>query len=372
MTLPIIDSMLRGDLRRQILSTLKTEKEISLLWRDLMKATQGEQSLMALEKALVAAFESCGLVQVSSDYKDDREKRQWAEETRKQGIILEMDDYTRVDEKLSLDGVFNPAAENTPTDKFLHLLVKVECRRTVESLMMLVKSVHDDAVVRTYIHTLFSRITSLCKDTYDLYIRESLTQLYFEVYHTFKHVLEKGDLQSYETDFENYVFDWKGEFPDEDVVARYKEMISDSSKVEIETPDLPQLADRPKLSTAAEKFTKIVAPFCFEELPLIKALNPNQQAELIELMVKDACYAAAMLKYLGYFDRLRNVYQKKSNEDIINHCAKAVDCAQSSFKKYFYSMRTPKSYTTYERHNAQAFFDNGQIVSDYNRIKESK
>ena len=139
-----------------------------------------------------------------------------------------------------------------------------------------------------------------------------------------------------------------------------------------ETPDLEQLTDRPKLTTAADKFTKIVAPFCFEELPLVKALTPKQQAELIELMVKDACYAAAMFKFLGYYDRLRNVYQKKSNEDIIKHCAKSVGCAQSSFKKYFYSLRTQNSYTTYERHNAQAFFDSGQIESDYKRIKESK
>lgn len=372
MTLPIIDSMLRGDLRRQILATLKTEKEISLLWRDLMKATQGEQSLMAIEEALVSAVETSGLVKVSSNYKDDREVRQGAEEARKQGMNFGEDDYTRVDEKLSLDGVFNPATESTPTDKFLHLLVKVECRRTVESLMMLVKSVHDDAVVRTYIRKLFSTITSLCKDTKDPFIRESLTQLYFEVYHTFRNVLEKGDSQTYETDFENFIFDWKGEFPEEEVVERYNEIINDSSKVELETPDLPQLTDRPKLSTAAEKFSKIVAPFCFEELPLIKALNPNQQAELIELMVKDACYAAAMFKFLGYFDRLRSVYQKKTNEDIISHCAKAVGCAQSSFKKYFYSLKTRNSYATYERHNAQSFFDSGQIESDYNRIKESK
>ena len=75
MTLPIIDSMLRGDLRRQILATLKTEKEISLLWRDLMKATQGDQSLMAIEQALIAAVEASGLVKVSSDYNDVYERR---------------------------------------------------------------------------------------------------------------------------------------------------------------------------------------------------------------------------------------------------------------------------------------------------------
>ena len=149
MTLPIIDSMLRGDLRRQILSTLKTEKEISLLWRDLMKATQGKQSLMAIEKALVAAVETSGLVQVSADYENDREVRQGAEDARKQGISSGEDNYTRIDEKLSLDGIYNLTTETTPTDKFLHLLVKAECRRTIESLLMLVKSVHDDAVVRT-------------------------------------------------------------------------------------------------------------------------------------------------------------------------------------------------------------------------------
>jgi hypothetical protein len=139
-----------------------------------------------------------------------------------------------------------------------------------------------------------------------------------------------------------------------------------------ESDNLPQLTGVPKLTTAAEKFSKIVAPFGFVELSLVKALNAKQQAELIELIVKDACYAAAMLKYLGYYDRLREVYQKKSNEDIISHCAKAVGCASSTFKKYYYSMSSKDPYSTYERHNSQAFFDNGQINADYKRIKDSK
>lgn len=371
MTLPIIDSMLRGDLRKQILSTLKTDKEISLLWRNLMKATQGEQSLMAIEKALIAAVETSGLVQVSGDYKDDREIRQGAEQARKQGMSLGGDDYTRVDKKVNLEGIFPPAQETTPKDKFLHLLVKVECCRTMECLLMLVNSVHDDGVVRTYIRKLFLSITSLCKDSKDIYIKESLTQFYFEVYHTFRNVLEKGDFQLYETDFENFVFGWKGEFPDKEVMARLNNSITEAD-TEIETSNLPQLTERPKLTTAAEKFTKFVAPFCFVELPLVKSLNAKQQAELIELIVKDACYAAAMLKYLGYYDRLRNVYQKTTNEEIIKHCAKSLGCAHSSFKKYFYSMRTQQPYTTYERHNAQVFLDSGQVESDYNRIKESQ
>lgn len=318
MTLPVIDSMLRGDLRRQILSTLKTEKDISLLWRYLKKATQGEQSLMAIEKALIAAVETSGLVQVSDDYNDDREVRQGAEQARKQGISLSEDDYTRVDEKVCLDGVFAPVTETTPTDKFLHLLVKVECQRTIESLLMLVKSVHDDAVIRTYIRKLFSLITSLCKDTNDLFIKESLTQLYFEVYHSFRNVLEKGDLQSYETDFENFVFDWKGEFPDEEVVARYNE------KTQSFAPRVNKNHDsdfvRPKPSEQASNvivkpkdkfdlFLDAANAYTFSEMPKVKELGTYQKIrQLVECLLqeKDSIadtfgHSAAMLEFLGFY-----------------------------------------------------------------------
>jgi len=316
MTLSIVDSMLRGDLRRQILATLKTEKEISLLWRNLMKATQGEQSLMATEKTLIAAVETSGLVKVSADYNDDREMRQGAEEARKHGMNFGADDYTRVDEKLSLEGVFLPTAETTPTDKFLHLLVKVECRRTIESLLMLVKSVHDDAVVRTYIRKLFSNITSLCKDANDLYIKESLTQLYFEVYHTFRRVLEDSNLQLYETDFENYVFDWKGEFPDEEVVARYNEKVAafvPSLNVKTISKNMEaKESSVPEVFIVKDKFTLFLEEadkYTFSEMPKVKELGtPQKVRQLVESMLlqKDTDadtfgHTAAWLEFLDFY-----------------------------------------------------------------------
>ncbi len=318
MTLSIIDSMLRGDLRKQILATLKTEKEISLLWRGLMKAMQGEQNLLAIEQALFAAVEASGLVKVSSDYNDDREMRQGAEEARKHGMSFCEDDYTRVDEKICLDGVFAPVVVTTPTDKFLHLLVKVECRHIIESLLMLVQSVHDDAVVRTYIRKLFSAITSLCKDANDLYIKESLTQLYFEVYHTFRNVLEKGNLQSYETDFENFVFGWKGVFPEEEVMARYNEIIYMSSKAKTETPIIQPLKDEQKevqvptgseaeendVITKYDHFVEVVQPYKFFDCPAVVCLNMEQRGKLVRLIVNRrdnyGAYAVAMLCELNY------------------------------------------------------------------------
>lgn len=90
-------------------------------------------------------------------------------------------------------------------------------------------------------------------------------------------------------------------------------------------------------------------------------------------MVKDACYAAAMLKYLGYYDRLKDVYQMSTNEKIIKHCAQALGCKASNYKKYFYSLTSqdPCS-SSYERHNAKVWIENGTIENDYGKIKESK
>lgn len=205
-------------------------------------------------------------------------------------------------------------------------------------------------------------------------IKLRIMQLYFAIEHTY---CKRDDWREYLEEvcnlpltLDEYCYQlWEG-CPEESWRDAYEELGYDD--IVVETPSLPQLTERPKLTTAAGKFAKIVAPFCFEELAKVKALTPKQQAELIELMVKDACYAAAMLKYLGYYDRLRDTYQKNSNEDVIKHCATAVGAKHSTYKKYFYSLNSKDPYTTYEKHNSQVFLDNGTIETDYNRIKESK
>lgn len=319
MTLPIADSMLRGDLRRQILSTLKTEKEISLLWRDLSKSTaKCGQSLMAIEQALIRAVEESGLVQVSAEYKDDRGVRHGAEKARDTGMCFGETYYTRVDGRACFDGVFNPIAENTPTDKFLHLLLKVECTRTMEAMLMLVKSVHDDAVVRTYVRKLFSMITSICKDGNDLFVKETMTQFYFEIYHTFKGVLEKSGQQAYETDFENFVFEWKGEFPEEEVLVRYNEKVgalipvaytSDSSISSKQ--DLHEQAKHVR-ETPKDKydlFLEAANNFSFSEMPKVKELGTSGKIrQLVERMLEQKNtvsdtfgHTAAWLEYLGFY-----------------------------------------------------------------------
>lgn len=391
MTLPIVDSMLRGDLRRQILTTLKTEKEISLLWRDLSKFhARGEQNLMAIEQALIAAVEKNGLVKVSAGYKDDRVVRQGAEEARNSGMCFGADEYTRVDCKVCLEGVFKPIAENTPTDKFLHLLVKMECMRTMESMLMLVKSVHDDAVVRTYVRKLFSTITSICKDSNDLFIKESMTQLYFEVYHTFRRVMEKSSQQAYETDFENYVFEWNGKFPEDDVVARYNEKVSVtlslSAKSENSVSSKQELPDKTTLIRATTKdkfdlFLDAANAFTFSEMPKVKELGtPEKISQLVECMLqeKDTIadtfgHTAAMLEFLGFFKWIGEKHvsgYKVSQFD--SWCSKNVmgKASGTAFRHYRLSVGVNPTDNDNASHKYLGWKYKSVVVEEYKKILE--
>ena len=317
MTLPIIDSMLRGDLRKPILSTLKTEKEISLLWSNLSKTTnKSDQCLMALEGSLITAVETSGLVQVSAHYKYDREMRQGAVFARDHVMDIEDDDYTTVNEKLNLNDVFVQEPTLTPTDKFLYLLAKVECQRTMKALLELVDAVHDDSVIRTYIRKLFAYITSLCKDTNDLYIQEEVTLLYFEVFHTFRNVLDKGNPQNYETDFENFVFFWKGEFPDADVIARYNDKVNTFRHQFDSNSDKrkPVLSSQNQAEMIVQKdkfdlFLEAANVFSFEEIPKVKELGTSQKKrKLVECMLQEKKtiadtfgHIAAWIDFLGFY-----------------------------------------------------------------------
>ena len=388
MTLSIIDSMLRGDLRRQILPTLKTEKEISMLWRDLQKASsQKEQSLMAIEKALIESVETSGLVNVSSDYQDDRDLRQGAEQTRNAGICFVENCYTRITDKLNLEGVFPQPRETTPTDKFLHLLVKTECCRTMECLLMLANAVRDDSVVRTYIRKLFSSITSLCMDAKEAYIKESLTQLYFEVYHTFRSVLEKSPQQSYETDFENFVFEWKGEFPNAEVTERFNAMTQGFTPTRVESPyctKTPELHDQTTLVKAEIKdkfdlFLEAANIFTFTEMPKVKELGtPQKIRQLVECMLQEKetvaktfGHTAAMLDFLGFYKWIADNYISRFTlTQYDSWCSKHIMNKESgtAFRHYRLSVNVDKSDSSNASYKYLGWRYKNSVVDEYNNI----
>lgn len=383
MTLPILDSMLRGELRRNILADIKTEKEISLLWKELLQLSSNTQEhLRVLENALIQAVERSGLVLLSTIYDRDRQDRESARRIREIGFLSNNSNYTDVIDIINLEGIFDTISETTPTDKFLHLLLKLEFKRTIEAMREVVKSVQDDAVVGTYIRNLFSTLTSFCKDTKDLFIQESITQFYFELYHTFKKILDKGEQQSFETDFENFVYEWKGEFPDTNIVSRYNKKINElnPTNTTINTEHIQQTTqDTSNKKDKIDLFLEEADKLGFSDMEKVKMLGSRQKVRrLVECLLQQKGtsadtfgHTAAMLDFLEFYNWIRNnVITNYNYSQYDDWCTKHILNKQKghAFSHYRLSVNATSKKDTY-RYNGWKYKED--VKTEYKQILEA-
>lgn len=371
MTLPITDSMLRSELRQSALAEIKNEQEISKLWGNLHKwETTGDSSLRGIEYALIDAVEKSGLVMVSDVYNKERSIRQEAETARTAEILPDNPDFTRVGEPLSLEGVFTPYRPLTPTDRFRHLLLRLECRRTMKCLKELVMAMHDDGFIRTEIIRLFATIKQLCCDTDEDFIRQGLTQFYFEIYHTFRRVLEKGKNTNYETDFQNFVYEWDHQFPNDDTTKRYDEKVAVFKPVIVSEQEpapssatqqqsgQPQQIKKPKAKDKFETFLEAAEKCNFSFLPKVKDLgSPEKIQKLVRCMLQDMgsvtdtyAHAAAMLEFLEFRKWYSDNYMSWSINKYDQWCSIYVmgNASGSAFKHYRQSLSADPSKDHYK------------------------
>ena len=342
MTLPIADSMIRGELRTHILTEVKDNQTISRLWGVLHKwEKDGDASLRGIEKALTDAVGTSELVKVEEIYRSERNLREGALMLRKSGLSADNPDFTRVGAPFCLDGIFTPILPLSPTDRFRHLLLDLECRRTMMALRELVLAMHDDGIIRTEIIRLFVTIKQLCDETDEDFIRNRLTQFYFELYHSFQNILKKGERQNYETDFQNFVFGWLGRFPDDETVERYEKMIAayrpivkpeqKAAPISSES-ELPTHNEPPVAKDKFQKFLEAAEDYHFSQLPKVQDLeSPEKTMKLVKCMLQDKgtaednyAHAAAMLEYLGFRKWYSDNYGNWTTTEYDKWCSKYV------------------------------------------------
>jgi len=387
MTLPIIESMIRGDLRRQILSSLKNDRELSLLWRELHKTTvSSDINLRSIEDSLVKVLEGNKLVYLSSVYRNDRELRRGAEQNQEARFWTNESGFTHSDEDLSLEGVFPSPIESTPTDKFLHLLVKMECTRTKECLKMNMQSMQDDAVIRSDIRKLFAKIVIYCKEANEQFIKESLTQLYFEIYHSYQTLLEKGACQYYETDFENFIYDWKGEFPEHEVIDSYNKKAMEFTEVvearlKREKELLLNQAESILSKDKVERFLEAANEYGFSNMPIIQELGSNDKIkQLVECMLETKesdhdtfGHSAAMLEYLRFYEWIKE-YKKSyySHNFYDKWCSKTVmnKADGSAFKHYRLSVKLTSEQSDNDSYRFLGWKYKEVVIQEYKQILE--
>lgn len=377
MTLPIIDSILHGELRPNILPTLKTEKEISLIWRDLHKVVVMRGcEFRTLERILTDALDKNGLVKLVETYSNDRDLRTMAQESRRKGMVIGNPVYTPVNAAVNLSDLYVTRSHTTPSDRFYTDLLMLESMRTKQALAYLALSVQDDSYMRTELRKLFQKITNLCKHTDNDEIREALTVLYFEVLHTYNPILQRGESANYETDFENFVFEWKGEFPEKDIVEKYKQLIITkvdlASVIVLPKEEDAQLAPTSNKHTRAKDkgdiFLEKVAEYNFLELPKIRMLaSPEKIHKLVLTMLENTGHACAMLEYLGFYQWIKDTQRTKFTKgDYDTLCSNVVMNMEKSQAFHTVRMSLNENNQNAEKYKAYSYIK--QVEDEYGRL----
>ena len=374
MTLPITESILRGELRPHLIAETVPQEKQSLLMRQL-RHTADRGNMIELESDIVQALGD--LTRVKETYADDKALK---EAIRSLGRSTAPSAYTRVYKSVFSDILKSPDI-STPILKMYKTILELEKQRTIMALVDLHTVMRDDSFIRSEAKNLLRDTKLHCKDvkaalrdgmdgSVATLLLNMLTELYFSVVHTFSSILYAHGCLDFDDEFDDFVYQWKGAYPSEEEIAKYeekKEAIrkdkaslrekNDEKGREEEVKEQSQ--KRPK--TSAEKFLEGTSRYGFLEMPMIRALDPDNMEKrkekalrLVETMLSHPAHAAAMLDYLGFYQWIKEKYEtgyKFTAYD--NLCATLVLNGNSkAFKNYRLSLnegtQTAEKYRAWE------------------------
>nr|WP_297657894.1 hypothetical protein [uncultured Prevotella sp.] len=356
MTLPIVESILLGELRpNHIEETVSAEKR-SLIMR-LLRNTNERNNLIELEKDIKNGLGD--LTHVIEQYgKDESLKKAITMLNRPTDSIS----YTRIS-KYVLHGILEEPPISNPTLKMYKTILSLEKMRTIWALVDLHSTMKDDKFIRPEIKKLLKDIKKYTQEVKawnseievdtKVLLQNMLTELYFSLIHTFSPVLYHQEKLDFDDDFEDFVFSWKGVFPSEKEIEKYKEEVErikkDNAKIRKGLPEVESSLDSQKATkqeppmTKAEKFLADTKLYEFMKMPKIIALDSQNEAtrkkkalQLIESFMESPAHAAAMLDYLEFYKWIKDKYEKGytlTTYDIF--CTKVVmGIDGNAFKKY--------------------------------------
>ena len=300
MTLPITDSILRGELRPNILKQSLEPKSLELLIRNARKVSQKNQ-LLELEFAINDVLSD--LVNTKDIYAEDKKTRDAAINARKNKINKNDGHYKYLTSEIVIDNVLSLPELSTPLLRFYNTIIDAEVLRTRQAILHMSRAVQDDTFVRSTLKALFRKIKFACQESQQWeehqdvmsLIPIKLTHLYFTLLNTYGEVLESYDTPEFEDDFMDFVYRWKGEYPSNDEVAKYIEQSKVRKEIGNSITDIPdsykpqelpgeRKPNRPK--DKADLFLEGVSAYNFLGMPMIKQLiTPEKKTKKVHDLV---------------------------------------------------------------------------------------
>lgn len=379
MTLPITDSILRGELRPNILIQSLDQKELELLIRNARKISQKNQ-LLELEFAINDVLS--GLVDTKDIYAEDKKTRDAAIHVRANKIVKSEPRFRYIDSEVVIDNVLTLPELKFPLLRFYNTILDAEVLRTRLAIIYLCRAIQDDAFIRSTLKAIFRKIKFICREALQweehkdvmLLIPVKLTHLYFTLLNTYGEVLASYDASEYEDDFMDFVYGWKGEYPTSDEEAEYKKQCGIKKEIGNTIADLPNTTP-PSDATAnvglqrapdkADAFLKNVAEFNFLEIPMIKQLeNRNKVHDLVLTMLENPGHACAMLEHLKFFEWIKTTQKNnytRTKYDAL--CSKIIMGKETGDAFHTVRMSLKSTNQNAEKYRAYAYKD--QVVNEY-------
>ena len=379
MTLPITDSILRGELRPNILIQSLDQKELELLIRNARKISQKNQ-LLELEFAINDVLS--GLVDTKDIYAEDKNTRDAAIHVRANKIVKSEPHFRYIDSEVVIDNVLTLPELKFPLLRFYNTILDAEVLRTRLAIIYLCRAIQDDAFIRSTLKAIFRKIKFICREALQweehkdvmLLIPIKLTHLYFTLLNTYGEVLTSYNASEYEDDFMDFVYGWKGEYPTSDEEAKYKKQCRIKKEIGNTIADLPNTTP-PSDATAnvglqrapdkADTFLKNVAEFNFLEIPMIKQLeNRNKVHDLVLTMLENPGHACAMLEHLKFFEWIKTTQKNnytRTKYDAL--CSKIIMGKETGDAFHTVRMSLKSTNQNAEKYRAYAYKD--QVVNEY-------
>lgn len=351
MNLPIIQSILHGELRTNLANTIN--------YRDMANAfaklPTNLNDIEALIKKHLSQYVVCNYkkpICISS---------------------IAPDNYIRLnDDHILLELPLAIPSPTNPKEKFYQNIVKAECVRTKLAIASYAIIRQSDAVTKTDIKDtldhLLLYIKELSDDTIHATMKIQLVCLYVELSSLAPFLLvESTDYLS----FEDLVYEVFQHYPQDDFNQAYNDFIKSlnikESIFDETTNGLPSADEFEKeiIKTKYEQFIEEVTPYDFGGLDKVKALNKSGQVKLINLIItNDTNYAVPMLIHIGYYEILKKKYGL-SNAKIFTHWSKALNKSERGVKGNF-NVLNPESKEDRYRYNAEDYVD--KVAEDYQNL----
>lgn len=354
MRLPITESLLRGELRPQILGESLSDSQLS----ELMRHARSLGRLSQLSELEAKINEVIGpWADTRAIYADEKQIRDAALKARADGFMGEGDIPFPLSNETLIGDVLALPQPDTPLARFYLTIVDAETRRSREAMRHLYNATRDTAFMRHTLKSSLKKIARLCheaqeqadaSDTWQTLARllsVKLTSLYFTLLNTYGRRLRLEQDCSFEQDFATFVYDWSGAFPSADEEERYAQQCASSTELapaDHEEPEAPttnplaadawpaerkaadkKAADR---KAAAASFIKAAdEAYNFLQMPLIKALGSMRKVhDLVFIMLSCPGHACAMLEYLHFFKWMKKQKMNIKKKEYFIFCAEYI------------------------------------------------